>query len=69
VINNNIIDHCHFNGSWESILFVLPQLGQHINGIVGIRDTTFRRCSFHNIGLLVTPQDAESFKKGRRPSG
>jgi hypothetical protein len=48
-------EHCTLEGAVEHGFWVAPE--HPIIGVMGVRDCTFRRCTFRGIGFVGSPDD------------
>jgi hypothetical protein len=57
------IQDCRFDGPPETIFIEVPE-GRKVMGVIGLRNTTFRKCEFRNIAIMGTPKAVREFRKG-----
>ena len=57
------IENCTFDGTPESIFIEVPE-GRRVLGVIGLRNTSFRRCEFRNVAIMGTPKAIREFRKG-----
>jgi len=57
------IEGCLFDGTPESIFIEVPE-GRRVLGVIGLRNTAFRKCEFRNIAILGTAKSVKGFRKG-----
>lgn len=57
------MEHNVFDGDAESLFLEVPS-GRRLLGVVGLRNVTFKRCEFRNIGIAGTHESLEYFRKG-----
>jgi hypothetical protein len=49
------ISNCVFDGTFDSMFFEVDE-GRHVLGVIGVRNTAFRRCRFVNVGMMGTQE-------------
>jgi hypothetical protein len=62
-ITHTTIADCMFDGDPDSIFIEVPE-GRRVTGIVGLINTTFRKCEFRNIAIMGTREAIAEFRKG-----
>ena len=51
-----------FRGALDTTFIVTTQ--KVVTGVIGLEDCVFRKCNFHNISIIGSPEAIETFKKG-----
>ena len=66
IVNNNEIVYSHFGapGSNPDNLWIIVQEQRWVTGIIGIKNTKFRHCTFVDIAFIGTREEREIFTKG-----
>jgi hypothetical protein len=54
-------EHCTLEGAVQHAFWVAPE--HPIIGVMGIRDCTFRRCTFRGVGFVGAPDDMVSARQ------
>jgi len=62
-IDKTTIIDCTFDGDPDTIFIEVPE-GRRVTGIIGLINTTFRKCEFRNIAIMGTAQAIQEFRKG-----
>ncbi len=62
-IDRATIEDCTFDGTPDSIFIEVPE-GRRVLGVIGLKNTSFRRCEFRNIAIMGTPKAIRGFRKG-----
>jgi hypothetical protein len=62
-IEKTTIIDCTFDGDPDSI-FIAGLEGRRVTGIIGLINTTFRKCEFRNIAIMGTAKAIDEFRKG-----
>ncbi len=61
---------CGFDGTPESIFIEIPE-NRFVQGVIGLRNTSFLRCRFQNIAIAGTPENVKNLRaelsRGARP--
>lgn len=62
ILNTTIAD-CTFDGDPDSIFIEVAE-NRRVTGIIGLVNTTFRKCEFRNIAIMGTRKAIAEFRKG-----
>lgn len=60
------IANCRFDGDPDTLLIEVDE-GRRVVGVIGLRNVTFERCEFRNVGLIGTHQNVAQFRQGFMP--
>lgn len=59
-LDSFIFDSCTFDGTFETTFRAVPP-GTRLNGVIGLRQVTFRGCRFRRVGLWAIPPVIDQF--------
>lgn len=57
------IADCSFDGDPTSLFIEVPE-NRFVLGVIGLRNVTFRKCEFRNVGIMGTALSVAQFRQG-----
>jgi hypothetical protein len=62
---DNRIEASRFDGDPVSTLWIVdPEDRPRLTGVIGVKQCTFKKCRFRNVGLVVASKDLDNFRRG-----
>jgi len=66
-LENVRLQECSFDAPPDVLFIEVPE-GKQVVGVIGIRNSTFRKCEFRNIAIIGASDAIESMRKELRPA-